>query len=611
MRIIHILSQKELTGAEVYALHLAKEQQIQGHEVQIISDQLHMPTCVAFESWSVHKPGFWTHRKNIQKLKHKLRQEQIHIVHCHSRAAVRLASAACRFLPTAQITTIHGRQHSSWSKKIFDIYGHRVLAICENVAEHLKFDFKMNPRKIFIVRNPFYFEKKNTDQVFEKKSITIALVGRTSGPKGEQTKEFMFHIFPQILQKFPQVKIDIVGRPISALGSEALAQISTLKEQYPQRFNTIENLSSLSEYWPACDIVIGAGRVALEALIEKKILMGLGEAAWEGEITVENFQSAAKSNFGDIGFPEKFIPLDLNEIQRALNETIEKRLSPQWQSNAEKILCLAQSQFESSSVVTEIERIYESAWWQKQQSRNIPILMYHKIVPESIQSEHKIFITQANFKKHLEYFKAKGFTTLTFKELAEFRKMRRPLSEFPAKPLVLTFDDGYKNNLDLAVPLLLEFKCKAVFFLLADATVKTNSWDNDVMPLMNPQERLKLSSLGFEVGSHGFAHQKITNMNPDQALFELHESKKTLESELGIDVITYAFAYGDTSLEMARQAQQAGYQYAVNTDRGGLHYEEDPYRIFRVNVFPQDGPAELRKKTASWYRLYYFLKRKK
>jgi hypothetical protein len=52
-----------------------------------------------------------------------------------------------------------------------------------------------------------------------------------------------------------------------------------------------------------------------------------------------------------------------------------------------------------------------------------------------------------------------------------------------------------------------------------------------------------------------------------------------------------------------------GYDFAVNTDSGGLHHEENPYAIFRINIFPEDGPAQLRKKTSSWYRKYFYLKR--
>lgn len=110
MRIIHILSQKELTGAETYAVHLAEAQQALGHEVLILSDELHLTTTVPFESWSVHKPTWLERLRNSHKLKVRLKSNQIHVIHAHSRAAVRLASAARRGTSVALVTTAHGRQ---------------------------------------------------------------------------------------------------------------------------------------------------------------------------------------------------------------------------------------------------------------------------------------------------------------------------------------------------------------------------------------------------------------------------------------------------------------------------------------------------------------------
>ena len=58
-------------------------------------------------------------------------------------------------------------------------------------------------------------------------------------------------------------------------------------------------------------------------------------------------------------------------------------------------------------------------------------------------------------------------------------------------------------------------------------------------------------------------------------------------------------------------AQQAGFTYAVATDTGGLHLEDDRMQIFRINMFPHETPNSLFKKTASWYRNYYRWKRGK
>ncbi len=100
-------------------------------------------------------------------------------------------------------------------------------------------------------------------------------------------------------------------------------------------------------------------------------------------------------------------------------------------------------------------------------------------------------------------------------------------------------------------------------------------------------------------------------MTDEEAFHELQASKESLEKEFGLPVNTYAFTYGITSPKAAQLAFTAGYDYAVNTDTGGLVLEESPYQIFRVNIFPEESSLSLWKKTSSWYRKYYFRKRKK
>jgi peptidoglycan/xylan/chitin deacetylase (PgdA/CDA1 family) len=100
-------------------------------------------------------------------------------------------------------------------------------------------------------------------------------------------------------------------------------------------------------------------------------------------------------------------------------------------------------------------------------------------------------------------------------------------------------------------------------------------------------------------------------MSKDKKILELSVSKQKLESEFKQPVITYAYTYGDTNKECAELAEICGYEYALNTDTGGLLLEEEPYAIFRVNIFPDESFSSLWKKTRKWYRRYYFYKRNK
>src|SRR5690606_15080536 len=104
-------------------------------------------------------------------------------------------------------------------------------------------------------------------------------------------------------------------------------------------------------------------------------------------------------------------------------------------------------------------------------------LMYHKVPDINIESRHRIFVNKDNFEKHLQFYKSQGFTTLHFSELAEYWSLKRDPSTFPKKPLILTFDDGYIDNLKNAGPLLQKYGFKAVIYLLADNEVRYNYWD--------------------------------------------------------------------------------------------------------------------------------------
>lgn len=627
MKIIHILSQIELTGAEVYALELAHEQIKMGHDVQIISDLLHRPFHGVFHSWPIHQSRGIHRFKLIKNLRNKILNEKIDIVHTHSRAGLRIAHWALRNQKhTALVSTIHGRQHLSFSKKIFDIYADKNIAICENIYDHLRSDLNISPNRLCLIRNLFQdipaINSKNNLALWtcgpnkfpqtQEPPLPIkklSILGRTSGPKGEQLRYFLFQIFPEILKQNQNIKIEIVCRPFARLGAEAEQKYQQLRHEFPNRIELREDIERYSDYLNKTDFVIAAGRVAVEALSSGKIVFALGESQWEGLVTNDNWNQSLKSNFGDIGYPEKQKGLNASKITQEILQALSAQPCPL------EVVSQFQIEFSCVHVSAQIMRVYESALWKKRKIPWIPILMYHKVINHEYNSKHKIFIQKNQFEKHLQFFNRNGFQTLTFSDLSDFRQGRKPWKEFPKKPLIITFDDGYKNNLENAAPLLKKYHMKACIFLLADTSVRKNNWDQneheELFDLMTIEERKKISQLGFEIGSHGFCHQRISQMNRDQSWNEILKSKEALEIEFKKNIQVYAYTYGDTNFLAARMASQAGYEYAVNTDTGGMEIEDDPFQIFRVNIFPHDSESTLRKKTSSWYRRYYFYKRGK
>lgn len=593
MNIIHLLSQNHLTGAEVYAATLCHRQIIQGHRVFQLSNGFFYPTeAVKFEV-SVETKSKLQFVKNVLWLRNFIRKQNIQVIHSHSRAAAKLAYWSTLFTRTAQISTVHGIQHSSISKKLINQYGEFILAVCENLKTHLIKDFSYNANRIKVLRNSIssdrfqYIEKLNQ----KNSSLKIAIVGRTTGPKGERTEQVL-----KALKNTPH-QITLIGGNLKSLNIDA-DQKSKITEIHVNELNS----SIYADY----DLVIGSGRVCMESLITGVQTIAFGEACYIGPITTNNFNFALESNFGDI-HPDSTRP-KLNESQ-FLND-----LNAQF-DDSKKLSEMAENEFSSENISLKIQRIYESAFFLKNYNSWIPVLMYHKIPNEEIKSQHKIFVTKNNFEKHLKFFKNFGFQTLTFNDIHNFRTGFYDFKNFPKKPLILTFDDGYRDNYENASPLLKKYGFKAQIFLLANSKIDHNEWDtNESEPsheILSGEERKKWKNSAFEIGSHGFHHQKITEFSQDETFRELVDSKQALEDEFHTPVRSFAFTYGIRNEYSEKLAEDAGYEYALNTDTGAYLIEEAPHNIFRVSVFPNETSWSLYKKTSKWYRRYYYFKRKK
>lgn len=614
MRILHLLSQTHLTGAEAYAVDLVEEQVRAGHLVWQISNQFHLATQAAKIQFPVECQTKKEFLSSLFRLRSFLVENEIQVVHCHSRAAAKLCSLARLGLKSstgervAQVSTVHGRQHVSVSKKLFNQYGEMTVAVCENIQKQLVGEFGYKENRIKVIGNAvsesrFSSIEKMNSEAHSPRQLKIAIIGRCTGPKKTRTEKFIEALAGLKIDQ--TVKVTIIGDRAKSVSLPAGVEVEI-----------IEHIELNARIYQSYDVVVGSGRVAIESMIAGTPCLAFGEDSFLGLITSENFKDYSGSNFGDIGLDFSGPHLDSAKFEMALVEIQKNFQKPEdFLAEREELKHLCQQYYSKVSIASKIQRIYESAYFLRHHSQWIPILMYHKIPSEEMDSEHKIFVSKSNFERHLKCFKWMGLKTTTFSELRKFRKGLLPWTSFPSRPLLLTFDDGYQNNLDHADPLLKQYDFRAQIYLLANSELPSNTWDQPDSSkgdaLVSGAVRKKWVTSQFEVGSHGIDHVHLPQLSNEQARKQIFESKKMLESELGVPMICYAFTYGDTNEELAQMAEVAGYDYAVNTDSGGMNIEENPWAIFRVNIFPNENVWSLFKKTRTWYRSYYFRKRGK
>jgi peptidoglycan/xylan/chitin deacetylase (PgdA/CDA1 family)/glycosyltransferase involved in cell wall biosynthesis len=628
MRILHVLSANFYAGSVAYAVALAEAHHREGHQVWLASDMAALPTVAAQVQLPISERSYGQRLRNIRALRELVRRHNIDVVHAHSRAASWVSYFALRGLGVPLVSTVHGRQHLHTSTSLFDIYGQKVIAICENLAQHLREEVKMAPAKIAVVPNGINWEPGSRPQEVEadrKKPedasailpdgspTRLAFIGRFNGPKGERAAALLQHVFPPLLHDFAQLRVTLIGGELEQLPAAGKTALAQLQSQYGERVEIIGFTDDVVGWLRRTDLIIGAGRVAMEALGQGRAVLALGEALYAGPVTLASYPVAAASNFGDI-LPQlrPAAPFDPAPVLADARAFLAQpyRVAPALATQVRRDYDLAR-------VARRVLGVYESARMALAAPEFMPVLMYHKIPDAPIATKHQIFVTKENFARHLAYFKSRGLTPITFLDYQDFASGRRPLREFPRRPLVLTFDDGYLDNYTNLLPLMQQYGYRGVLYLLGDFEVRYNQWDLAEDPgepradIMSEAQKQAFVAAGWEIGAHTLTHPRLASLPAAEVAHELAASKAELERRLGTTVISFAYPYGSLSAETKRLAAEAGFTYAVATDSGGMHLEDDRMQIFRINMFPHESASSLFKKTSSWYRRYYRWKRKK
>jgi peptidoglycan/xylan/chitin deacetylase (PgdA/CDA1 family) len=436
----------------------------------------------------------------------------------------------------------------------------------------------------------------------------IAFVGRSTGPKGERLKLLFKQALFHFLKAHPQIKIDIIANDPENFGSTFLEELHAWR--IPGQIRLLPKIKSIQDHYPQYDLVLGAGRVAVEALLSGASVISFGEFTSHGLVTEQNLQECLTSNFGDIGPGEFEGDPRLDIVISDLQYFYEEDAAPP-SAHLRQIL---QQEFDRNLVAAQVMETYKAALFKNSYPHWVPHLMYHRVPETPPQTQHRIFVTKAKFQWHLKIFRLLGFQSLHFSEILDFWNLKKPYSQFPKKPLLITFDDGYADNLENVLPALEQHRIKANLFLLADKSITQNNWDQiegsePPAKLLDSSQRQKISkSPWIEIGSHGNSHVDLTQLSESEIFQDLLTSKNQLEEEFSKPITTIAFPFGRTNSTVAKLAKKAGYEFGVNTDQGGMHFSDDRWSQFRVNIFPEDNIFTLWKKTSTWYRKRFFKK---
>ena len=584
MNILMALSQLEITGAEVYATTIADELIERGNKVYIVSDTLTTPTKAEYIKLEFNKRSLLKRIEHIKFLCKFIKEKNIQIVHAHSRASSWSCQIVCKLAGIPLITTTHGRQPIHFSRKLIKAFGDHSIAVCENIKKHMVNDIGFSENKISVILNPVNYKKLDLEKKVNDKKV-ISIVGRLSGPKGDVAYDLL-EILSQdeLLSKY---KVRLIG------GKELPERFLKFKEKDIEFIGYVPNIQ---EKIFESDIVIGAGRVAFEALLNKTSLIAVGETEYMGFINKENLSKSLASNFGDIGFmkyPKIKKDILLDDIEKALKFS---------ENEKEELKNIIFKETNLQNIVDKIEKKYFELYVNKKKYE-VPVIMYHRVINNAEnEGVYGTYIYEDMFKKHLQYLKDKNYTVITFKDLDKIGWRNR--FEKGKKYIILTFDDGYKDNYDLAFPILKEFNFKATIFLMGSLTY--NEWDVKAggerkFSLMSVEMIKEMQDYGIEFGAHTFNHPKINTLSNEEIAHQIVDVKKPLEEKIGKEIITFAYPYGILNDYAKEMAKKAGYTFALATDSGSVCLSDDLYQIRRIAIFPNTNLFSFKRKVAGNY----------
>jgi len=615
VNILHVLSQNEVTGAERYASSLIGQQARDGHRVIVVSDTLHTPVEAEYLPMPIGKRDYPRRLGNVLALRRLICERGIHVVHAHSRAASWVAFFATRLARVPLVSTLHALQPLHRSVRLFSVYGEEVTAVSPSVEASALQGLGLEREHLRLVPNGTdleHFRPGGSSAEARRalglpaEGLVVALVGRLSGPRGPVAKFVVSEVFPRVHAAVPSARLVVVGGMRGGDDFPAVVAAANQRLGDGEWVRHIGHQDDVREALEAADVVIGAGRSAMNALAVGRPVVAHGETHYAGIVSEETAEECRRTNFGDSGERRATDPerMAADTIALLRDADRRRRLAGWGRSFVER-------HYDVKETWRQIREVYRRARAGRS-GHHIPVVMYHRIVdapPEG--SRHGTWVTKARFAVQLASLARRGFATITFRDYAAYLDGARAL---PRRPIVLTFDDGYADNHSNAFPLLRKHGMTAVIFLIADRNVTTNLWDaaggEPQVPLLASDQIREMGDFGIEFGSHTLSHARLSDLAPDRLAEELEGSRRALEERFGRPVTSLCYPYGAVNAAVKEATERAGYGFGVASDSGPLRFGADLFEIRRVQVFPSTDRFGFWKKTSALYLAYKALKRR-
>jgi peptidoglycan/xylan/chitin deacetylase (PgdA/CDA1 family) len=220
----------------------------------------------------------------------------------------------------------------------------------------------------------------------------------------------------------------------------------------------------------------------------------------------------------------------------------------------------------------------------------VPVLMYHMVRESSHPAEKRYACSPAMFRRQMAYLKKSGYRVISLGDLATSVAGGTQLN---GREVVITFDDGFRDNYTNALPVLRQYGFSAAVFVVSGSVGGANEWmvQNGYprREMASWDELREMAEQGVEIGSHTVTHCSLDTADERSATCELRDSRQQIGERLGRPVRFFAYPYGRLTQGTAAMVKAAGYDAACSTRSGFNNAGTDPFILRRLEIYGTDS----------------------
>ncbi len=225
----------------------------------------------------------------------------------------------------------------------------------------------------------------------------------------------------------------------------------------------------------------------------------------------------------------------------------------------------------------------------------IPILMYHSIADKASARFRPYAVPPGLFAEHMAHLHEQGYTPLTVSDFV--RSCADGGARLPARPIVLTFDDGYADFHESALPTLLRYGFPATLYMVTGYIGGKSEWlvpqNESERAMLSWAQLREISASGIECGAHSHTHAQLDRLPHPDAQREIRYCRQILEDQLGHEIVSFAYPFGEFTAATRSAVQTAGYSSACAVENAPSAVTDDPFALSRLHVTPDMGADAL------------------